>query len=509
MDLIDRLGNSDIRRSLRTCNKRVARQRAWTLILVIEEAFAVLRDARLSPGVRAAFDAILDRVMDDFDRDQQAWAERAKYRMLIDSLGTAGNDNAGVDVVAEEVTVPASAATVVLQAAPAAPQPIVVSGSSGSLEDIITQAVRAAQIDPKARRPLSAFVSAYLRHKHEKTQSKTLEDIATKIRIFITAMGDLEAHAYTREHLLDYRDLVDEMPKDAIKFLKTDDLRKAIALNAKRAVLLPTIGPVTVDRKYMSAVHGLFGYLVQLGILKFNPASGVHSRQISDDGEDLLDAEKRLPFSKDQVRQLIARSDRERRTSADYWWPRVAPFTGLRIGEFAQLTAADIREHHGRLCIDLLHTPDGDPDNAKRRAQLYLKSDAAHRVVPLPRIVLTGGFTDLVERRRERDGPLARLFPNETPNHHGAYGQNLSKRVGRDIDEISTDPRLVAHSARHFFAACCDEAGVPLNLRNRLMGHEPDSDTKKSLRRGRHVSARYGSPILSANEMAWIDRLEF
>ena len=76
VDLIDRLGRSDIRRSLRTCNLRVAKQRAWSLILLIEDAFAELRAAGFTPGARAALDAILNQMMDDFDRDEKQWSQR-------------------------------------------------------------------------------------------------------------------------------------------------------------------------------------------------------------------------------------------------------------------------------------------------------------------------------------------------------------------------------------------------------------------------------------------------
>src|SRR5690606_24094446 len=151
-----------------------------------------------------------------------------------------------------------------------------------------------------------------------------------------------------------------------------------------------------------------------------------------------------------------------------------------------------------------------DPVNAARRAQLQLKSDAAYRIWPLPSIVLEGGLMEHVERRRRQDGPLAALFPDEAPNRHGAFGQNWAKRLGRDIDEISDDPRHVAHSGRHFFAACCDEIGMPKPLRNRFMGHEPEEgNDDKTKHRGRHVSARYGSPIPSPDEMTWIDHLKF
>lgn len=513
VDLIDRLGSSDIRRSLRTCNARVARQRAWTLALLIEEAFAVLRDAGLTSGTRDALNVVLGRVMDDFDRDGRAWAERAKYSMLMDTLVAVHPDRTAssqasaaiLTPLASGLTPPPNGPLVVTPSAP-----LVTTAPTGDITYLIAQAVRDAQIDPRARRPLSAFLPDYLKEKARDVAPKTVEELGTKIRIFIDAIGDLDVHAYTRDHLLDFRDLLDEMPKDASKHLGTDSLREAIAINERRPIALPTIGPVTVEAKYLSAVRGVFSYLIVRGILKSNPVAGVSSRQTKDDVEDLLDVEKRLPFSREQIQQLKILSARESRMSADFWFPRVDPYLGLRVGEFAQLNAADFREHHGRLCLDFLHTPDGDVVNAARRSQLQLKSDAAYRICPLPSVVLECGLIEHIERRRKQDGPLAALFPDERPNRHGVHGQNLSKRLGRDIDEISDDPRHVAHSSRHFFAACCDEIGMPKHLRNRFMGHEPeDGNDDKKKRRGRHVSARYGSPIPSLGEMAWIDRLKF
>nr|WP_170926540.1 hypothetical protein [Devosia lucknowensis] len=52
----------------------MARQRAWTLVLLVEDAFAVLRDEGLSPGARDALSAVLDHVMDDFDRKGSQWS---------------------------------------------------------------------------------------------------------------------------------------------------------------------------------------------------------------------------------------------------------------------------------------------------------------------------------------------------------------------------------------------------------------------------------------------------
>lgn len=396
----------------------------------------------------------------------------------------------------------------------APPSPAVPATSANAdLAQQIRQAVRDAQIDPRARQPLSKFVEGYLKEKSRTIAHKTVEELGSKIRIFIDAMGDREVHAYTRDDLLAFRDLLDQMPRDAIKHLGTDNLRQAIKLNASRAVALPIIGPVTVDAKYLSAIRGIFADLVTRQILTLNPVSGVSSRQTEDGAEDLLDVEKRLPFTREQIEQLKSRSARESKVSGDYWFARVAPYLGLRVGEFAQLSVADFREHHGRLCLDLLHMDDGDAVNAARRAQLRLKTDAAYRICPLPSVILESGLIAYIERRRKADGPLAPLFPEEKPNRHGVYGQNLSKRLGRDIDQVTADARLVAHSSRHFFAERCDEIDMPRTLRHKFMGHESDEDDANNKagnkRRGRHVSKRYGSPIPTPDEMTWIDRLKF
>lgn len=86
MDLAASLGKTDLRRSLRTSSPLVARQRARTVLIVIEEAFETLRALGLPREGRAAFDAIVNQMLDDFDRPGVRWAERAKYRMLLQYL---------------------------------------------------------------------------------------------------------------------------------------------------------------------------------------------------------------------------------------------------------------------------------------------------------------------------------------------------------------------------------------------------------------------------------------
>jgi hypothetical protein len=86
VDLAASLGKTDVRRSLRTKSPLVARQRARTVLIVIEEAFETLRALGLPPEARTAFDAIVNHMLGDLDRTGVRWAQRARYRMLLQYL---------------------------------------------------------------------------------------------------------------------------------------------------------------------------------------------------------------------------------------------------------------------------------------------------------------------------------------------------------------------------------------------------------------------------------------
>jgi integrase len=535
VDLIDRLGNTDIRRSLRTCNKRVARQRAWTLVLLVEEAFAILRDAGLKPGARDALNVVLGRVMDDFDRDSRAWAERAKYRMLLDSLNAGINDEASVGKIGQDTIDAAVAAPAPTQcmidgqkpadmapssfafstdsARAASPVPAISNQTPEALALAVAEAMRLGTLHPEAKKPLTAHIEGHFADLLRKRRSpKYLAEIRTKLQIFIATMGDKPVFQYKKEDMLRYRDLIDQMPVDAIKHLKTDDPMKAIALNAKRASPLPPISSTTVDAKYLSTIRGIFDYLIRKGYLESNPVANVQSEQEAD-GEDLLDVEVRLPFTPEIEHAIYRLTSKKPKMSADYWWPRFTCRQGLRLHEFTQLCVSDFRELHGRLCVDLLHFDfDGDEHHALRRAQLQLKSNSARRIFPVARELLNDGLSDLIARRRKEDGPNARLFPDETADQYGNSSSALSKRANRLVRGITPDRRIVAYSARHTFAKRCDDAGIPLAVRNLFMGHEQgqgSEDNAQSKARGKHVSARYGSPLPTAEELAWFDKIRF
>lgn len=482
-------------------------------MLVVEDAFDVLRNAGLSSSARHALDAILGHVMDDFDRPGKQWSQRARYRALLDSLG--GTCSASPSIIPssdEHDLIPASSSDDMVSAAPG-PQGVPPSNqSSGEIVQAVLDAMRLASIHPDAHRPLSSFLQEYLVSLRKKGRGEQyLSEIGTKIRVFACTVGDKPVHEYGKGDLLSYRDLIDQMPVDAVKHLRTDDPVTAIALNKKRLVPLAAVSPTTVNSKYLTVVRGLFGYLVDRGILPANPVAGVKSEQVLD-AEDALDVEVRLPFPPEMEVEILRKSGKKPKSAADYWWPRFNLRQGLRLQEFTQLCVSDFRVLHGRLCIDLLHFDyDGDPCHGIRRPELRLKSDAARRIMPVAHALLDDGVIAFIERRRREGGPNARLFPHELADRFGNTSSALSKRANRLVRSVTGDPRYVAYSARHTFARRCDEAGIPRHIRHQLMGHEPEesADGKRKASRGRHVSSRYGSPLPTPDVFDWFDKIQF
>ena len=507
---------------------------------VVEEAFETLRSAGLGPDARSALAAILDHVMDDFDGDRRRWADRAKYQMLMERLAGGGTSRPIVIDGAPKLIMDDDQADLILADTDAfvkaelkgvggprrllpedaiAATPLIASLGLGTLEAMVHSAVATAVSQslarPGSRDLLSSRVAAFLSKKQEELgqNAKHLADYPGRINVFIAIVGDKPIGNYRKDDMLRYRDILDQVPVNAKKRFRTEDLLEAIEKNEAMTLKVPLIDAKTVNSKYLSPIKSLFRYFIEQGIIERNPVDGVASKREKIEGVDIGGGEERLPLTADHIKAIGAIADRKPKDSPDRVWISILPRTGLRLDEFAQLTVFDIQRINGRPCIDLLHADVSDPDHLERRKILDLKTEASRRVIPIHPDLLEGGFLEFVERRRRRDGDMARLFPNCLPDRFGCHSGALSKRLNRQIDKVTEDPRHVVHSTRHTFSAVCDAAGVPEALKEKFMGHMGEDDESKAGNQRRSASKklkrRYGSPIPSAEEMAWIDRLKF
>ena len=512
----------------------MATRRGWALVRAVEEAFETLRSAGLGPDARSAFGAILDHVMNEFDTRQERWVERAKYRYLVDRLlggqplVPPSKPVAGSSVLEEALNPPSYLQSEVEIAHSAegtgadptaegipfhARPPISVSDVAALIENGIEAAIKRALARPGSEDLLSSRVPAFLEKKREELgpKAKHLADYPGRIAVFVAIVGDKPIGSYSIEDMHRFRDVVDQIPIKAKQRFKTGDPILQIRINSELAMPVPKIDPITVDAKYLSPIKTLFSHFVTLGLIERNPLFGVSSKRVKgEDGLAIGESEERLPFEPHHIPALRAIADRKPRNSPDFWWIRVLPRTGLRLDEFAVLSPLDIRQINGRWCIDLLYLDNGDPVHRERRRELDLKTSSSRRVVPIHPALISDGFLEFVEKRRARGGDRVMLFPQCKPDRYGCYSAALSKRLARQIDDVTTDPRHVAHSTRHNFAAACDSAGVPESVREKFMGHTIDEEGQQGRTRSsrKKLKRRYGSPVPSAEEMAWIDRLQ-
>jgi hypothetical protein len=183
-DLAASLGKTDVRRSLRTSSPLVARQRARTVLIVIEEAFETLRALGLPPEGRAALNAIINQMLDDLDRPGVRWAERAKYCMLLEFLANPNQirmsaptldpvdphpNPAAVPPQPSDATDPDSVG------APVKTSPTLPTVSE-TFREMIRDELERSNIQPGSNVRLSALVEPYLTHKATTIDSKHLRD---------------------------------------------------------------------------------------------------------------------------------------------------------------------------------------------------------------------------------------------------------------------------------------------------------------------------------------------
>jgi integrase len=145
--------------------------------------------------------------------------------------------------------------------------------------------------------------------------------------------------------------------------------------------------------------------------------------------------------------------------SALPWITAIAAYSGMRLEEIAQLSAADIREQDGMLVFDV-HTGEG----------YSIKTRAGVRIVPVHSALVAAGLL----RYRDALPEGSRLFP-------ALMARKFNRKVGPSISFKFTKWRrrlalnrkgLCFHSLRHSVSTVLEAAGVAETDVDRLTGHK-------------------------------------
>jgi integrase len=397
-----------------------------------------------------------------------------------------------------------------LHAAPSpspAPAPAV---DPQALYEMAAAGARTGLVQAEAERwsamPLSEAIKRYVTEEVSKLPGiKHREDVPRRLQTFLRAVGDKPIREITPGDLKAYRNQLDLMPDRYAARFKTNDLAKAIELNAKRQHPYRRNGPITVNLKYLGPVRRLFDFLISEDFLGSNPAAKVHSAQKEVKGAK----NKRHPLKVSQCNAFLACTAGYPLPSSTRWIPLIMLFAGARPNELAQLQVDDLRhDFNGRPHLNVLTLEDDDadagPDAQKAKQQKedkrLVKTAAGRRMIPIHPVLIEMGLLDLFERRRKTTGKTnALLFPDVKCDAYGHYGREVSRRLNRRLREIGiTNQRISLYSLRHTFRDACIEAGMPDQARFKMMGHALKG-----------MDGIYGAALLSPSESNWIDKAAY
>ena len=238
--------------------------------------------------------------------------------------------------------------------------------------------------------------------------------------------------------------------------------------------------PRTVNEK-LQRTSSLFLWAHLHGYAPLNPFEGLKLRLSS------RASEERAVFDDDDLRKLFAPvrfAPEKLRKPFKYWCPLLALFTGARAQELAQLRVQDVFEKDGVWAIRI------DAKAGK------LKTKASQREIPLHPALVQRGF--LTYANQTRAAGHERLFPEAWDTQNGP-GDKLSRwfavyRKGLKIGSLRKNdglPVKCLHSFRHCFADGLKQAGAdPLKI-SQLMGHEDGSITTGRYGKGFQLQPLY------------------
>jgi integrase len=201
---------------------------------------------------------------------------------------------------------------------------------------------------------------------------------------------------------------------------------------------------------YIGAIAAVFEKAMKERICTSAPTS---SQNLAFNKEEVM----RDAFLPDHLKAIFAPARMtELQDPADYWFPLLSLFSGLRVSEIGQLRAVDIHMVNGVPAINVYKS----------------KTPAGIRVIPIAKPLLDLGFLEYVEEVKELRAQ--RVFPHLNLTKQG-YGKNVSKRFSGLLKALGIKERLSFHSFRHTFVEHLLEAEIDEAVQSRYIGHKYSS----------------------------------
>ena len=302
----------------------------------------------------------------------------------------------------------------------------------------------------KAKLPISTVVTKHLEGK--KVSSHTIKNAKKTLQLFISCFGDMDVRDINGSTVGDFRDALLSLPTVHGRGRKGLSIQEEI--DRVLSEELETIAPKTV-KNHFSRISPAWADLVRREVVSRNPWQGWDF--------DTTQKVIRRAWTEQELTTLI--TTRWERTAISERTFRgmvtMALYTGMRLGEIANLRNEDIIEKDGILCFVI-----GPHDDGWKP-----KTPAGIRVVPVHSELMRFGIMDYMKKGEkylfsELRGSDVRsrgqTFANEFSKHKTSLGLPLAvtfhgfrhtvstrlRNVRADIREVWIDA-LLGHEASH------------------------------------------------------------
>ena len=306
-------------------------------------------------------------------------------------------------------------------------------------------------------------------------QASSREDIRGDLMQVAWLLGNVPPREVTRQQLGDAQDLLRKLPVNMNKLSAT----RGKSVDEILALGLPPQSATTVRKKWKRFISFL-DWAEGRGHVEKNLARGVKIRARHGSYEKFTDDDLRRLFETDEYASGFDEAFK-------YWVPLIGLFSGARLEEICQLHVADVTTIDGVLCFRITTQVDpehGDPSHEKR----LKTADSSARICPVHPVLIDLGFAGFVDDLRKRGHK--RLFPELRVDGQGRVGGRATEwftayRRSRKVGDVAGRSRKAFHSFRHTVNYRLQVAGVPLEVREQLVGHKSRTIN----------SAVYGGPL--------------
>ena len=333
----------------------------------------------------------------------------------------------------------------------------------------------------------------YLSHA-EKTanQKKTLGDFARSLRLAYAVIGeDKAACSITTTDVALLAEVIGTVPPNLAKLRSKTSIVEAAAANATG----PKLGPATQE-KHFRFIKAALKWAADMELIEKQPGLNVKLPA----AKKISKKDSKHPYSAEQLTAIFVspafsgHRTASRRTEpgnilihdGKFWIPWIALYSGMRLGEIAQLLKTDVKQEAGVWYFDV---------SKGENEQKHIKTAASVRKVPIHQALLDAGL--LTQAGNAQQGK--RIFEDVKFGRDGYPSANFTKYWGRYGREIGFwTIKTTFHSFRHNFIQALKEAGVPKDVRIEIVGHESED-----------AHDNYGKGLSVKNLKDAVDRVEY